>query len=54
MAKLLNGEVLEDCWSREWESSERQLDHQLCEPISKDEVKEALKKMANVEVKRPD
>ena len=39
--KLLNDKVLEDYWSREWESSERQLDHQLCQPISKDEVKEA-------------
>ena len=46
-SKLLNGEVLKDFWSRGCESSERQLHPRLCEPISKDEIKEILKKMSN-------
>jgi len=48
--KLLNGEVMEDFQSRERESSESQFEPRLCEPISKDEIKEALKKMSNGKV----
>ena len=53
-AKLLNGEVLKDFWSNERESSERQLDYRLCESISKDEIKNALKKMSNGKDEGPD
>ena len=49
-SKLLNGEELEDFRSRDQESSERHPDSRLCEPISKDEIKETLKKMANGKV----
>jgi len=48
---LLNGEVMEDLRSRDRESSERHLDP--CEPISKDEIKETLKKMTNGKVEGP-
>ena len=53
-SKLLNDEVLGDFWSREQKTSERQLDPRLCEPISKDEIRETLKKMANEKVEGPD
>ena len=49
-SKLLNGEVMEDFRSRLRESSEWHLDSRLCEPISKDEIKETLKNMANEKV----
>jgi len=45
---------MEDFQSMERESSESQLDPQLCEPISKDEIKETLKKMTNGKVEGPD
>ena len=48
--KLLNDEGIEDFRSRERESSESLLDPQLGEPISKDEIKEILKKMSNGKV----
>ena len=32
----------------------RHLDPQLCEPISKDEIRESLKKMSNGKVEGPD
>jgi len=41
---------MEDFQSRERESSESQFEPRLCEPISKDEIKEALKKMSNGKV----
>ena len=49
-SKLLNDEVLGDFWSREQKTSERQLDPRLCEPISKDKIRETLKKMSNRKV----
>ena len=53
-SKLLNGEMMEDFRSRSRESSESQLDHRFCEPISKDEIKESLRKMTNEKVEGPD
>ena len=44
---------MEDFRSRERESSESLLDPQLGEPISKDEIKEILKKMVNRKVEGP-
>ena len=38
---------MEDFLSRERKSDEQHLDPRLCEPISKDEIKETLKKMTN-------
>ena len=49
-SKLLNGEVMEHFRSKERESRERRLDPQLCEPISKDETRETLKKITNGKV----
>ena len=46
--------MLKDVRSMEWESSERQLDSRWCEPIIKDEIREAIKKMANRKVEGPD
>jgi len=42
-SKLLNGEVMEDSQSREREGSERRLGPRVCGPISKEEIKEALR-----------
>jgi len=53
-SKPLNGEVMENVRSRERECSERRLDPQLCGHMSKDKIKEALKKMANGKVEGPD
>ena len=52
--KLLNGEVREDLQSREREYSDRQLNPQVCGHVSKDEIKEALKKMTNGKTEDPD
>jgi len=52
-SKLLNGEVMEDFRSRKRESSEKHLDPRLCEPISKDKIKETLKKMTNGKAEGP-
>jgi len=52
--KLLNSGVMEDFRSSERESGKRHLNPRLCAPISKDESKEALKKMNNRKVERPD
>jgi len=46
--------VMEDSRSRVRECSERQLDLQVCSHISKDEIKEALKKITNGKAKGPD
>ena len=53
-SKLFNGEVIEVFRSRERESSKRRLDHWFCEPISKDDIKETIKKMTNGKVEGPD
>ena len=53
-SKLLNGEVMEDSRSGDRECSVRQLDPQMCSHITKDEIKEALKKMTNGKAERPD
>ena len=45
---------MEDFRNRERESRESQLDPRLCEPISKDEIKESPKKMTNKKVEGPD
>ena len=50
----LNGEAMEDFRSRSRESIESQLDPRFCEPISKDEIKDSLRKMANGKVEGPD
>jgi len=52
--KLLNGEVMEDSRSRESEWRERHLDPRVCGHISKDEIKDALKKMATGNAEGPD
>jgi len=41
---------MEDFRSRERQNSESQLDPRLCEPISKDKIKESLRKMTNGKV----
>lgn len=46
--------MMEDFRSRIRESSESQLDPHFCEPISKDEIKESLRKMTNGKVEGPD
>ena len=46
-SKVLTDEGLEDFQNRERESIERQFYSRLCESISKDEIKEALKKISN-------
>jgi len=46
-SKLLNGKVMEDSRSRDRECSERQFNPRRCGHITKDEIKEALKKMTN-------
>jgi len=43
-SKLLNGEMMEDFRSMRRESSASQLDLCFCEPISKDEIKEPLRR----------
>jgi len=53
-SKLLNGEVLEDFRSRVRECNERRMDPRMCGLITKDEIKEAFKKMANEKAKGPD
>ena len=53
-SKLLSGEAMEDSRSRKRECSERQLDPRVCGHISKDEIKEALKKMTNGKAEGPD
>jgi len=53
-SKLLNGEMMEDFQSRKRESSESELDPNFCESISKDEIKESLRKMTNGKVEGPD
>ena len=52
-SELLNGEVMEDFCSRNREYSERQLDLRMCGHITKDEIKEALKKMTNGKAEGP-
>jgi len=52
--KLLNGEVMEDSRSMGREYSERQLDLRMCGHITKDEIKEALKKMTDGKAEGPD
>ena len=56
MTKVLfqTPQVMEDFRSREKEYSERGLDPRLCKPISKDEIKEIIKKMTNRKVEEPD
>jgi len=49
-SKLLNGEMMVDFRSRSRESSESQLNPRFNEPISKDEIKESLRKMTNGKV----
>ena len=53
-SRLLNGEMMEDFRSRSRESSATQLDPCFCEPISKDQIKESLRKMTNEKVEGPD
>jgi len=53
-SKLLNGETMEDFRSRSSESGESQPYPRFCEPISKDEIKESLRKMKNGKVEEPD
>ena len=53
-SKLLNGEVMEVFRSREAESSERHPDPHLCEPFSKEEIRDTLRKMASGKVEGPD
>ena len=53
-SKLLNGEMMEDFRSRRRESSESQLDPRFYEHISKDDIKESLRKMTNGKVEGPD
>jgi len=45
---------MEDSRSRKRECSERHLDPRVCDHISKDEIKKALKKMANEKAGGPD
>ena len=52
--KLHNGEVMEDSHSMVRECSERRLDPRVCGHISKDEIKDALKKMTNGKEEGPD
>jgi len=52
-SKLLNGEVLKDSRSRVRECTERRLDPRVCGHISKDEIKEALKKMTSGKAEGP-
>ena len=53
-SKLLNGEVTKAFQSREAESSERHPDPHLCEPFSKEEIRDTLRKMASGKVEGPD
>jgi len=46
--------VLEDSHSRDRECSERRLESWMCSRTTKDEIKEALKKMANGKAEGPD
>ena len=52
--RLLNGDVSEDHRSRKRESSDMGLDPRQGEPISKDEIREALKKMPSGKSEGPD
>ena len=56
MTKVLfqNGEVMEDSRSKDSNCSERRLDPRTYGHITKDEIKEALKKMTNGKVEGPD
>jgi len=53
-SKLLNRKVMEDSRSRGRECSERRLDLRMCGHITKDEIKEALKKMTKGKTEGPD
>ena len=53
-SNLLNGEGIEDSRSRERECGERRTDLRECGHISKDEIKEALRKMPNGKAEGPD
>jgi len=53
-AKPLNGEAIEDPHSSESEDRERHLDPRVCGLISKNEIKEALKKMTKGKAEGPD
>ena len=53
-AKLLNGEEMGVACSRGGEGSDRHIDPRVCGHITKDEIKEALKKMGNGKAKGPD
>ena len=53
-AKFLNGEELGVACSRGGEGSDRHVEPRVCSHITKDEIKEALKKMANGEAEGPD
>ena len=53
-SKLVNGEMMEDFRSRSRESSESQLYPRFSEPISKEDIKESLRKMTNGKIKGPD
>jgi len=52
-AKLLNGEELGVAYSRGGEGSDRLIDPRVCGHITKNEIKEALKKMANGKIEGP-
>jgi len=53
-AKLLNGEAMEDSRNRKSECRERRLDPCICGLISKDEIKEVLKKVTYGKAEGPD
>ena len=53
-SKLLNDEMMEDFRNRSGEISESQLDLRFCEPISKDEIIESLRKITNGKAEGPD
>ena len=53
-SRLLDGEVMEDSRSKESECREMHLDLRVCGHISKDEIKDALKKMTNGKAEGPD
>ena len=52
-SELLDGEVMEDSRSRGREYSEMRLDPRMCGHITKDEIKEALKKMIRGKAEGP-
>ena len=53
-AKLLNGEGMGEAYSRGGEGSDRRIDPWVYAHITKDEIKEALKKMTNGKAEGPD